>query len=113
MNNKGFIAIYGIYLLNLVLPFSMMLIECLKTSYLYHQDNTIDFVEIHTINKVKKDLLAYEESDETFSYLDYDVELNYEDITCYIKISKQAKLMINAVLEFDDIEEEIRSYTYI
>lgn len=113
MNNKGFITIYGILLLNLVLPFSSMLIECLKTTYLYHQDNVVDYAEIHTINKVKKDLLAYEESDETFSYLDYDIDLRYEDITCYIKIYKQEKLIINAVLVFDDIEEEIESYTYI
>lgn len=113
MNNKGFITIYGVLLLNLLLPFTMMILESVKTSYLYHQDHTIDFVEIHTINKVKKDLLNYEEENEEYTYLGYDINLQYDDITCYILISKESGVKLSSVLVYDDIEEEVVSYTYL
>lgn len=113
MNNKGFITIYGVFLLNLLLPFTTMIIEKVKTSYLYHQDHTIDFVEIHSIHKVKNDLLNYEEENEEFTYLGYDVDLQYDDITCYILISDKTGIKLSSVLVFDDIEEEVVSYTYL
>lgn len=113
MNNKGFITIYGVFLLNLLLPFTMMILEDVKTSYLYHQDHTIDFVEIHVINKVKTDLLNYEEEDEKYTYLSYDIDLHYDDITCYILISFNNEVKLSSVLVFDDIEEEVVSYTYL
>lgn len=113
MNKQGFITIYGIMLLNLILPFSMMLIEQAKTSYLYHQDRTLDFVEIQAINKVKRELLAYEEENQTYSFLDYEIALVYEDITCYIHIYQDATLLLSSILEFDDINEEVVSYTYV
>lgn len=113
MNKKGFIAIYGVLLLNMLLPFTLMLLEKVKIAYIYHQENTIDFVEIHVIDKVKKDLLAYEEEDEQFSYLGYDVDLQYEDITCHILIYDKNEIVISSVLVFDDIEEEFVSYTYL
>lgn len=113
MNKKGFITIYGVFLLNLLLPFNLMILESVKTSYLYHKDHTIDFVEIHTINKVKKDLLNYEEENEQYTYLGYDVNLQYDDITCYILISDKNEIKIASILVFDDIEEEVVSYTYL
>ncbi|NBK99681.1 MAG: hypothetical protein EOM50_17045 [Erysipelotrichia bacterium] len=112
MNKKGFISIYGALLLSISLSFSAMLLTMVKTSYLYHQDRTLTFVELKVIHKIKQDLLNYEESDEQFTYMNYDISLHYEDITCYIQINKQQVPQLKAKLVFDDIEEVVVSYTY-
>ncbi len=104
---------YAVVVLQLTLVFSFMVMEQVKTAYVTHGQNDLDFVEIAVITKVKNDLLAYEEEDESYTYKGYEVTLRYEDITCFITIKKGNELLLSSRLEFDDIEEEFISYTYM
>lgn len=55
---------YALILLQITLSFCTMVLEQVKTSYLHHQENVLDFIELSAIQKVKKDLLDYKEEDE-------------------------------------------------
>lgn len=103
---------YALILLQITLSFCTMVLEQVKTSYLHHQENVLDFIELSAIQKVKKDLLDYKEEDEQYEDRGYLVNLRYDDITCYITITKNGELCVNSRLEFDDIEEVIVSYEY-
>ena len=113
MNKNGFISMYALVLLQITLTFSMMMLERIKTSYISHTFDELTFVEIKVINKVKQDLLEYEEEDSSFEENGFDVELVYDDVTCYITIKKGQKKVLSSRLEFDDIEEEIIAYEYL
>lgn len=113
MNKQGFISIYAVLLLQSTMLFSFMIIERVKTAYMTHHQDNLDFVEIQAIQKVKRDLLAYEEEDETYTFLNYEIQLTYDDITCYIMIKSKKGVLLSTKLEFDDIEEEIINYTYL
>lgn len=114
MNNRGFITIYGIILLNAVLVFEGMLINKMNAMSYYKQNN-IDlwYAELYVIHTVKEELLNYEEEDREFTYLDFTIQLEYDDIVCIYTIEKNGIVLLRARLEFDDINEEYVSYEYL
>lgn len=114
VNNRGFITIYGIILLNAVLVFEGMLINKMNAMSYYKQNN-IDlwYAELYVIHTVKEELLNYEEEDREFTYLDFTIQLEYDDIVCIYTIEKNGIVLLRARLEFDDINEEYVSYEYL
>lgn len=114
MNKKGFITIYGLIVMQVVLAFSSYLIYTLQSyakSYTY--DKKLHYTELYTIQKVKTDFYNYEEENEEYDYLGYRVHLTYDDITCFIHIYQNGEEKISSKLVYDDIECFIVSYEYV
>lgn len=114
MNKKGFVTIYGLVVMQIVLSFTSYLTFVLKSyAKSYKLEKDLHYTEIYTIQKVKTDLYEYEEQNGTFMYEGYKIHLTYDDITCYIQIYENGVCKINSVLEYDDIDCYIVSYKYV
>ena len=111
--NKGFVSIIGIIILSSVLSISSALCASFKNEYFYYERHDLLFCEIYTINYVKKALAEYKESDEVISYNEFEAELKYEDVTCYITIYKDEEIVLKSVLVWDDIDCYISDYYYL
>lgn len=84
-----------------------------STIHVLKSDNTLSCVEIYAINKAKIDLLNYEEEEENVEYLGHEIELIYDDITCFITIKKDGQVKISSCLEWDDVDNVVTNYSYI
>lgn len=114
VSKKGFLSMYGLTILPLVLTIASVLLFNIKHQWnALNLNQTIHMCEIYAIQLVKDELLAYEESDKQIQYLGYDIEIQYEDITAYIKIKKDENMYLHSCLIWDDIENVVVDYTYL
>lgn len=114
VNKNGFMSVYGLCILQVVLLFSSVYTNILKYELKnIHINEDIHYVELYAIQTVKKELLAYEEKDQTLTYLGFDILLDYEDITCYITIIKNGCIVLSSCLEWDDINNNVVNYGYV
>ena len=112
-SQKAFLTIFAMLYLNAIL-LSCSVMLCIAKNYaLAKQEDTLDYVELAAIHKVVIDLENYEEEDETYDYLNYTVNLDYDDITCIITIKKNNEVVLKSKLVYDDIDLEVDSYAYL
>lgn len=110
MWNKGYVSIYGILILALVLSFTSYFYVSIQSVAIQNTD--FQMAEFYTILYIKHAYMEYEEEDVTLTYEDFDIEITYEDMIATAKISKDDKTL-SFQLEFDDIEECVSSFEYV
>ena len=113
VNKKGFLSMYALT----ILPVILVIISTLTYTIDKHVENqkinnSLHLCEIYTINYVKKALYTYQEEDVELLYDGYKIKLLYEDIICFITILKEDEIVLKSILEWDDIENVVVSYTY-
>lgn len=112
--SKGFISIYGLFIFQLVIVYTNCIYTFVLLSYETNKLNVeLQSIEIQVIKKVVEDYENYEEKNEIYSIDLYTVQLDYDDLSCIIKISKDDEIQLLSNLIYDDYDLFVESYTYI
>lgn len=114
VSKKGFLSIYALTILPLVLTVSSVFIFIMQSQInALQMKQSLHLCEIYAIQVVKNELINYEEENKVISYDQYEVEIEYEDIKAYIKIKEQGIVQIYSLLVWDDIENVVVKYEYL
>ena len=110
---KGWVSLYALVLLNLVIAL-LMLQTAKLNSYVRRLKvkSELEEVEIFTIRKIKSDYYNYEESDCTLSYKQMSIDIDYEGMEANATITTPDST-IKFRVTYDDIDENITDFAYL
>ena len=110
--NKGFVSVYGIALLSIVVCVMPLFYLKTKQYNLYLKEDSWNQVECYTIMFIKNAFLEYEEKDVSFFYQGFDIRIVYDGMLAKAEIEKDEKKLCFQIT-FDDVEECITSFVYV
>ena len=113
VSKKGMFTMYALILLQFILIYFTVFYDRITFQMKFRNNTTLHYCELYAINFVKNEFINYDESDKMISYEEYNVDLDYEGITCTLSFYNENVLIFQSYLEWDDIENVICDYAYL
>ncbi len=100
-DQKGFVSMYAVLLLQIVIIFSAAIM--LRSKSLIMSRKSDDLIDIYIIHHVKEIFETDYPKTESLSWKNYEIEITYEDLTADVRYTSSQGKSTEMRIEYDDI----------
>lgn len=100
-DRSGFISMYAVVILQVVLLFSAMI--CLRSKSIVMSRQADDLIDVYVINHVKAIFETNYPKSEQLVWKDYDIDITYQDLIADVRCTNQKGISFTMQIEYDDI----------